>query len=141
MAGAALDIGDVEKETQKIEKQSDAQEDHQSVFTFGLVYVNDLARRVILEEKRPSFPVGSIIVREKLISQSDAKPQMLSVMIKREKGFDRAAGDWEFIVADSLEGKIQLRAKLINCLTCHGKQQDSDFVFRSYLPESVRLKL
>ena len=106
-----------------------------------MVYVNEIARQAMMAELKPNFPLGSIIVREKFQTEKSTTPALLSVMIKRAKGFSSGDNDWEFIVADGAEGKLQLREKTINCMSCHSSRIESDYVFRDSLSRDVRLKL
>lgn len=77
--------------------------------------------------KRPAkFSTGSIIVREKLSSPSAATPDLLAVMIKREKGFNRKANDWEFLVVSGDGKKIEKREKEGKCRQCHAAQAKND---------------
>lgn len=138
MVGPTVSIVDAEKIAEPVTEENVLTEEHQANNSFGVVYVNELARQAMLNEKKPAFPVGSIIVREKLETDTSTKPQLLSVMIKRAKGFNKDAGDWEYIVADSSKGKTQVLEKKINCLSCHSSQAESDYVYRKYLPENVR---
>lgn len=108
---------------------------------FVTVYVNDVGRRAMLEMKKPAFPIGSVIVKEKLSERSSSSPELLTVMIKREKGFNEGTGDWEYMVTDGDGVFIQARGKLENCQTCHVSQPQNDYIFRSYLPNDVRSKL
>jgi hypothetical protein len=96
---------------------------------FGVVFVNDIARAVMSGEKNAKFPEGSIIVREKLARADDAQPELIAVMYKRARGFNPAAGDWEFLTVDGAMTKIQARQKKGSCLECHVSQRDSDFVY------------
>jgi hypothetical protein len=105
------------------------------------VYVNEIGRQAMMSELKPAFPVGSIIVKEKLIAQDSASPELLTVMVKREKGFNRESGDWEYLVVDGERTKIEGRGKLANCQSCHALKTDTDYVFRTYLPEDVQQKL
>lgn len=98
--------------------------------------------------KKPSFPVGTIIVREKInatmlfLNDNDKrKPELLAVMVKREKGFNPQNKDWEFLVIDGAATKIQQREKTGSCQTCHAQQKADDFVFRTYLSDDVKNKL
>ncbi|MBV9957553.1 MAG: cytochrome P460 family protein [Acidobacteria bacterium] len=110
--------------------------------SFGVVYVNDIARRAMMEMRQPEFPVGSVIVREKMLSRDEAQePQMLAVMVKRERGFNKRANDWEFLLLDGRASAVTLRQKTGDCRSCHLSEKKNDFVFRTYLPESVRGKL
>ncbi len=120
-------------------KRTEPVSHEETAASYGVVYVNELARHALLEQKKPQFPVGSIIVREKLLQQDDAKPQLLVVMVKRERGFNRKANDWEFLMIDGSVSQITQRETTGSCRDCHKKQKDSDYVFRSYLPETVRL--
>ncbi|MEW6735764.1 MAG: cytochrome P460 family protein, partial [Acidobacteriota bacterium] len=90
-------------------------------------------------ERRPKFPQGSIIIKEKLAASNDVSPELLTIMIKRNKGFNPENGDWEYLVVNGEGTTIQARGKLANCQTCHQGQQDSDYIFRNYLsPEASK---
>lgn len=97
--------------------------------SFGVVYVNNLARYAIRAEAPVQFPRGSIIVREKLGKADDAQPQLLTVMIKRARGFNPKGNDWEFLAVDGDMTKILERQKKGSCLDCHASQRQRDFVY------------
>lgn len=97
--------------------------------SFGVVYVNSIARETMSAEPPSEFPRGSIIVREKLAATDNTKPQLLAVMIKRARGFNAAANDWEFLVVDGAMTKIRMRQKKGSCLNCHVSQKARDFVY------------
>jgi hypothetical protein len=92
----------------------------------------------MLSEKIPNFPKGSVIVREKLLQATDQAPELLTVMVKREKGFNPAGGDWEFLVMNGAATKIQSRETVGSCQACHAKQKDQDFIFRAYRSADAR---
>lgn len=102
-------------------------DNHDSIF--GVVYANELAHEAIASDGQAKFPVGSIIVREKLASADAARPELVVVMIKRAAGFNPSGGDWEFITADGTLAKVRERQKKGSCLDCHSSQADRDFVF------------
>lgn len=104
--------------------------DHE--LSFGMVYANDLAKTEI-EKENPQFPVGSIIVREKNETATSEPPQTVIAMVKREKGFSEATGDWEFFVFDGADLKLNSRESVGNCATCHIQAEKTDWVFRDYL--------
>lgn len=83
----------------------------------------------MLSQQPATFPVGSIIVRERLAKKDDIKPQRLVVMIKRESGFNPKRGDWEYLVVDGALTKIRERQKHGACADCHAAQKARDFVF------------
>ena len=111
------------------EKQNDAKETHEGGGSFGVVYANGPAREASNAEPVILFPRGSIIVREKLAKADDAQPQLLTVMIKRARGFNPKANDWEFLTIDGGMNKILKRQKKGSCLDCHASQQQRDFVY------------
>jgi len=104
------------------------------------VYVNELGRPAMMEQAKPSFPEGSVIVKEKLPDKSSQTPELLTVMIKRGKGFNNESGDWEYMVVDGSGTKVEAQGKLENCQGCHQANQQKDYVFRTYLPYDVKLK-
>lgn len=100
--------------------------------TFGVVFANDLAKSEI-EKAEPIFPVGSIIVREKHLSADSTSPELIIAMVKREKGFSKKTGDWEFLVMDATAEKLTSRETKGNCADCHAKTKKTDWVFREFL--------
>lgn len=115
-------------------------EDHSLSHTvFATVYANEIAHSAMLTEGTPLFPVGSIIVREKLLSRESTEPELLTVMVKRAKGFNPDAGDWEFAVVDGAAVQTRFRQKVGDCQACHVSQKEDDYVFRTYLRKGVIL--
>jgi len=108
---------------------------------FVTVYVNGAGRRAMLEELRPRFPVGSLVVKEKLTTRDSPEPELLTAMYKREAGYDPEGGDWEYMVLDGRGQEVRARGKLENCRACHQAYPDTDFVSRNYLPYDLYRKL
>lgn len=108
---------------------------------FITVYVNDIGRRAMMEEKVPRFPQGSVIVKEKLTTQDSSAPELLTVMTKREPGYDPKYGDWEYIALDGSGKSVQARGRLESCQACHVMVKDTDYVSHNYLPHEVWEKL
>jgi hypothetical protein len=50
-------------------------------------------------------------------------------MIKREQGFNTAAGDWLFLTVNGPGTKVKSKQKEGSCLTCHQMQWRTDFVY------------
>lgn len=97
--------------------------------SYGVVYANDLASKAYGSAQPQVFPVGSIIVREKLSQPNATQPDLLAVMIKRERGFNPAAGDWLFLTVNGAASNVKERKKKGACLDCHASARDRDFVF------------
>lgn len=106
---------------------------------FVRIFVNDKGKAAMFA-KTPHFPVGSVVVKEKLPSETSKPPELLTVMIKRAAGFDTPKGDWEYLVAEGSGQKAYERGKLANCASCHDAQRNSDYVFRGYLPGNAPMK-
>ena len=73
-------------------------------------------------------------MREKLATANSTTPELLAVMIKRAKGFNSAANDWEFLLLNGSVTEVKHREKTGNCQECHTSQKDKDFVFGKYVP-------
>ena len=96
------------------------------------VYVNAQGEKAMA--KRLKFPVGSVIVKEKFANVAGKlpRPELTTVMIKRENGFNPKCGDWEFAVLDASGKKLLERGKIDRCMKCHVGEASSDFVFGNY---------
>jgi Cytochrome P460 len=97
------------------------------------VYVNAKGTSAMMTERHPAFPEGSIIVKEKLYTVDSKVPTVLTVMIKRETGYNPESRDWEYLVLDGPATKIVERGKLSRCNQCHERYEDTDFVTMLYL--------
>jgi hypothetical protein len=105
------------------------------------VYVNEIGRHAMMEEKTPHFPQGSVIVKEKLTSLKSTTPELLTVMVKRERGYNPESGDWEYMIVEGNGLSIQERGKLENCQSCHLVDKNTDYVSRNYLPVEIAKQL
>lgn len=99
-----------------------------SGFTMGFVYANELARNQI-EEPNPRFPAGSIIVRERFDSITATKPSVVIAMVKRERGFSKDTGDWEFLVLNGADLELRSRETTGRCAECHAGARRTDWIF------------
>lgn len=105
------------------------------------VYVNSIGKDEMLTKEKPVFPIGTVVVKEKLSSPDDVTPELLTVMIKRGKGFNPEVGDWEFMTSNGQATEITSKGKLENCQACHIGYEHSDFITRTYLSNEIREKL
>lgn len=76
------------------------------------------------------FPVGSIIVRERLLSPRATAAETSVVMIKRERDFNPKANDWEFLTVGGDLKSLAGREKEGKCQQCHASEARNDYVFR-----------
>jgi hypothetical protein len=105
------------------------------------VFVNAIGEREMLTKKSPKFPVGTVVVKEKLASPDSEMPELLTVMIKRGRGFNPEVGDWEFMVVSGDASEVTAKGKLENCQTCHLDYKQNDYLTREYLPDNIEKKL
>ena len=123
------------------EAQSDMDANNPHNDKFITVYVNDIGKDEMMTKKYPQFSVGTVIVKEKLTTAESKEAELLTVMIKREKGYNPKVGDWEFLTFNGAGTETTARGKLENCQTCHLVEKSTDYVSRKYLPYEVRQKL
>jgi hypothetical protein len=76
-----------------------------------------------------------------LPSQESTSPELLTVMIKREQGYNPENGDWEYMALDGDGKEVRARGQLEKCQACHRMAEYNDYVHRNYLPAEVRKKL
>ncbi|WP_394796455.1 hypothetical protein [Armatimonas sp.] len=70
--------------------------------------------------KLTPFPVGTVLVKEKFDNpKGSGTPELLTAMVKREKGYNPACYDWEFLVLDGKAERVLERGKLARCQSCH----------------------
>lgn len=105
------------------------------------VFVNPVGRVEMMTKQKPKFPVGTMIVKEKHGSPDSTKPELLTAMIKRQRGYNPDSGDWEYLVLDGAASTIVEQGKLTRCSGCHKPYESSDYVTRTYLPQTVKRDL
>ena len=70
------------------------------------------------------FPVGTVLTKEKFDNpKGTGMPELLTVMVKREKGYNPACYDWEFLVLDGKAERVLERGKLARCQGCHVEKE------------------
>jgi hypothetical protein len=105
------------------------------------VYVNEIGVDAMISQKAPKFPKGSIIVKEKLDARTSRVPELMTIMLKREEGYDPANGNWEYFVTDGAGTRLEKPARVESCYSCHRAYLQTDYVSRMYLPIDLRNNL
>lgn len=95
--------------------------------SLGFAYVNEAGRDAFRQQPF-MFPVGSMIVRERLLTAT-SKPDQLVVMIKHERDFNPKADGWEFLTITGDATKVITQEKEGKCLNCHTFAAKNNFVF------------
>jgi hypothetical protein len=103
------------------------------------IYMSDLAATAF-DQASAAYPVGAIIVKEKLSQSAPAAPQPgdapppidgVGGMIKRPSGYDPAHDDWEYFYFED-PAKIQ-SGKIESCIQCHAGAATKDYVFGTWM--------
>lgn len=94
------------------------------------VFINPMGWQAFSSNKAV-FPVGTVIVKEKLNSAAATRDDLLTVMVKRQKGWRASSGDWEFFIVDSA-GKLANTSDT-HCISCHRSKAEMGWVYRTYL--------
>ena len=99
---------------------------------FREIYVNAAGKAVSAGQADLPYPMGTILVKETYKRSGGQKGDLrgLTVMIKREAGYDADNDNWEYLnVSKSLKIKSQGRINL--CIKCHSIAFMDDYVFTS----------
>jgi hypothetical protein len=115
------------------------QNPHQNKFVS--VFVNDVGKQAMLFQKEPTFPKGTVIVKQKLGAPTSTEPEALTAMIKRAEGYNPEGGDWEYLVASGDGATIISRGRDESCQKCHSLYKATDFVTRRYLSPDQKERL
>ncbi len=102
------------------------------------VYVNPIGKEAFLDKSKP-FPVGTMILKEKLAGSSKVgldelvkqTPELVTAMVKRVPGFDPDNGDWQYVVLLGDASKATTEG-LKHCAACHASRKSQRFVFADY---------
>jgi Cytochrome P460 len=88
------------------------------------LYANPVAIPAITDRKTP-FPVGSVIVKEKLADGGTVSG--VGGMVKRAAGYDPPNGDWEYFYYGD-PGEFT-SGRITSCSECHRTAKSTDYVY------------
>lgn len=97
---------------------------------FASSHTADLMRDSRVER----YPEGSVVAKVKL-REGSSEPAAVAFMVKREPGSNPAGRDWEYLLFEGKPLKLSARGALSTCQGCHGEQEYTDGLYRSYLFE------
>lgn len=103
---------------------------HERAKGFREIYVNEIGKPVAYGEMDYPYPEGSVLLKESFKEKNGEKGDLssITVMVKREEGYDPENGNWEYINADS-DFKISGQGKIGMCIGCHSVMSEKDFTF------------
>lgn len=89
----------------------------------------------ILKTGKGTYPVGTLILKEKFKDAAGKVTDFFTGMRKRETGYNPDAGDWEYFLLEGQGDQVIARGKIASCIDCHANFADTDFVSRRYLTQ------
>ena len=101
---------------------------HEGSSGFREVYINSVGSAASAPLPHPE---GTMVVKESFKNDAGEKGKLtgITVMSKREAGYDPENGDWEYLnVKPNL--KVSAQGRLSLCVSCHSAS-DNDYVFTS----------
>lgn len=130
------DDGEWEEE-EKSEKQSSNKKEEEEDDNWE--EEDDSDEQKELKQNGFKYSEGTIIVKENYAMKGKVAiaPTFLTIMIKREAGYDPKYNDWEYIQT-GVDGSLILKGKFDHpqvksvCADCHGNIQDRDYIFSTY---------
>jgi hypothetical protein len=129
MATLCINLGNEEVEKLRAKNPHDAV---QGWLTFT-VFVNRIGRARLVEGGAGSFPEGTIIVKEAHAGDDPESSLMMTAMVKREAGYARESGDWEYFLLTGGAKQVRERGSIPSCVGCHTTQSKNDFVYADYI--------
>jgi len=86
------------------------------------------------------YELGTIFLKENYQASNGkpGEPLSLTMMIKREAGFDSNGGDWEYLQTDVM-GDVIMQGDSNNpmiqssCSNCHANMAERDYIFSTFL--------
>ena len=99
---------------------------------FREVFINAVGKPTSDGKVDLPYPTGTILVKETYKSDNGAKGKLkdLTIMVKRDPGYDSDNGDWEYLmVTASL--RIRSQGRINMCIDCHAAGVMDAYVFTS----------
>jgi hypothetical protein len=96
------------------------------------IYVTEAGFASLVDPKSV-FPVGTIVLKQKFASVEATEPELYTGMLKREKGYNPKAGDWEFFTLNGTATAVTARGRIDSCMDCHQQYAKTDFVTKRYV--------
>ena len=92
------------------------------------------------EQVFKAYPDGTIFLKENYLAHQGkpGEPSSLTLMIKRQAGFDTQGGDWEYLQSDVagntiMQGSSQDPEIKNACADCHMNMAERDYIFSTFL--------
>ncbi len=92
------------------------------------------------EQAFKAYPDGTIFLKENYLAKQGkpGEPSSLTLMIKRQAGYDQQGGNWEYLQSD-VNGNIIMQGNSQDpdiksaCADCHLNMAERDYIFSTFL--------
>ena len=91
------------------------------------IYVESAHEAAFRAAKGP-YPIGFKVAKAQYKTADATELAAVTVMAKRESGYDPDNGDWWYATL-SQSGGVMAQGKVEMCITCHDSASDRDYVF------------
>lgn len=98
------------------------------------VFATSPAAALMRSPRVDRFPTGTTVAKVKLIDGS-SEPAGVAFMVKREPGYNPEGRDWEYFLFEGKPLRLSARGAISTCQGCHGSQDLTDGLYRSYLSD------
>ena len=96
------------------------------------VFASSHAAPLMTESRVERYPAGSVVAKVKL-GEGSSDPVAVAFMVKGEPGSNPEGRDWDYLLFEGNPLKLTARGALSTCQGCHGEQDYTDGLYRSYL--------
>src|SRR5688500_18007584 len=98
------------------------------------VFASSHTARLMRESRVERYPEGSAVAKVKL-AEGSSEPVAVAFMVKREPGSNPEGRDWEYLLFEGKPLRLSAKGALATCQGCHGEQDYTDGLYRSYLSD------
>ena len=103
------------------------------------IHANALGKKAY-ESRAKLFPVGSIIYKPIYTDETGKETLRLTVMIKKEKGYDTENGDWWYGVYDKTGKDAWYQGRINSCIKCHKIVKETDYLFTEKVMDNIEMQ-
>jgi hypothetical protein len=64
-----------------------------------------------------------IVIKEKLAQKQSQTPEFYTIMVKRESGYDSSSGDWQYLIINAAQTRIEKPSDIESCQSCQRRGQ------------------
>jgi len=92
------------------------------------------------ESRAKLFPVGAIIYKPIFHDEKGEDIIRLTVMVKRERGYDNENGDWWYGVYDKTGTEAWYQGRIHSCIKCHKIAEETDYLFTEKVMDNIEMQ-